>query len=142
GLASMSDLGTFLHANRRNWDERVPVHRRERTGFYAIERFSREGKPLHATESGELGDVGGQRVIHLQCHFGLDTLALARQGAIVTGVDFSPPAIDEARRLVAAAGPAAGFVCAAIYQPPRAVAGPFDLHHATSGPIRLAPGST
>src|SRR5207237_214306 len=90
----MSDISTFLRANRRNWDERVPIHRRDRNGFYAIERFFREGKPLRAMESGELGDVAGQRVIHLQCHFGLDTLALARQGAIVTGLDFSPAAID------------------------------------------------
>src|SRR6266581_1087438 len=59
----------FLAANRRNWDERVPIHRRDRTGFYAVERFLAGEKQLHAIELGELGDVAGKRLIHLQCHF-------------------------------------------------------------------------
>ena len=86
----MSDLSPFLAANRRNWDERVPIHRRDRSGFYAVERFLAGKKSLHAIENGELGAVAGKRVIHLQCHFGLDTLILARHGAIATGLDFSP----------------------------------------------------
>ena len=64
----------FIAANRRNWDERVPIHRRDATGFYAVEEFFAGGKRLHAIESGELGDIAGKRLIHLQCHFGLDTL--------------------------------------------------------------------
>ena len=135
----MSDIGTFLAANRRNWDERVPIHRRDRNGFYAVERFLREGKPLHAIESGELGDVVGKRVIHLQCHFGLDTLALARHGAIVTGLDFSPAAIEEARRLAAATGLPAEFVCANVYDSRRAVAGHFDIAYVTWGTICWLP---
>ena len=77
----------FLGANRRSWDERVPIHRRDRSGFYAVERFLAGEKQLHAIELGELGDVRGKRLIHLQCHFGLDTLILARHGADVTGVE-------------------------------------------------------
>src|SRR6266850_1408668 len=92
-------LSEFLAANRRNWDERVAIHRRDRTGFYAVERFLTGDKRLHAIELGELGDVAGKRLIHLQCHFGLDSLILARHGAVVTGVDFSPAAIAEARAL-------------------------------------------
>ena len=65
----------FLAANRLNWDERVPIHRRDRSGFYAVERFLVGEKRLRAIELGELGDVAGQRLIHLQCHFGLDTPA-------------------------------------------------------------------
>jgi hypothetical protein len=79
----------FLAANRRNRDERVPIHRRDRTGFYAVERFLAGEKRLHAVELGELGDVAGKRLIHLQCHFGLDTLILARYGARVTGSTFT-----------------------------------------------------
>src|SRR6266699_2267291 len=94
----------FLAANRRNWDERVPIHRRDRSGFYAVERFLAGDKDLRATERGELGDVAGKRLVHLQCHFGLDTLILARYGATVTGLDFSPAAIKEARRLAAETG--------------------------------------
>ena len=96
-------------ANRRNWDERVPIHRHDRSGFYAVDRFLAGEKKLHPIETRELGEVTGKRLTHLQCHFGLDTLILARQGAAVTGIDFSPAAIDEARRLAAAIGVAADF---------------------------------
>jgi hypothetical protein len=59
---------------------------------------------LHAIDSGELGEVARKRLIHLQCHFGLDTLILAGAGAIATGLDISPAAIAEARRLAAEIG--------------------------------------
>src|SRR5437763_11129611 len=142
GLLSMSDISTFLAANRHNWDERVPIHRRDRNGFYAVERFLRDEKPLHAIVLGELGDVTGKRVIHLQCHFGLDTLALARHGAIVTGLDFSPAAIEEARRLAEATGLSAEFVCANVYDARHAVAGDFDIAYVTWGTICWLPDLT
>jgi 2-polyprenyl-3-methyl-5-hydroxy-6-metoxy-1,4-benzoquinol methylase len=65
-------------------------------------------------DSGELGEIAGKRLIHLQCHFGLDTLILARKGAVATGLDFSPAAIAEARRPAAEIGVAADFVCADV----------------------------
>jgi SAM-dependent methyltransferase len=129
----------FLVANRRNWDERVPIHRRDRTGFYAVERFLAGEKRLHAIELGELGDVKGKRLIHLQCHFGLDTLILARHGASVTGLDFSPAAIAEARRLAAQTGLAAEFVCANVYDARQAVASEFDIVFTTWGTICWLP---
>src|SRR5260370_2282841 len=111
----MSDLSRFIAANRRNWDERVPIHRRDRSGFYAVERFLAGEKSLHAVENGELGAIAGKRLIHLQCHFGLDTLILARHRAIATGLDFSPAAIAAARLLAEATVRAAAFVSAARY---------------------------
>jgi SAM-dependent methyltransferase len=129
----------FIAANRRNWDERVPIHRRDRTGFYAVERFLAGDKHLHAIQGGELGDVAGKRLIHLQCHFGLDTLILARHGAIVTGLDFSPAAIAEARRLAAQTGLPADFVCANIYDARQALAGDFDIAYVTWGTICWLP---
>src|SRR5271166_2554146 len=105
----------FCTANRRNWDERVAIHRRDATGFYKVERFLAGEKRLYAIDSGELGEIAGKRLIHLQCHFGLDTLILAREGAVATGLDFSPAAINEARRLAAKIGVAADFVCADVY---------------------------
>jgi SAM-dependent methyltransferase len=133
------ELSEFLAANRRNWDERVPIHRRDRTGFYAVERFLAGEKRLHAIELGELGDVAGKRLIHLQCHFGLDTLILARHGADVTGLDFSPAAIAEARLLAAKTGLAAEFVCANVYDARGAVAGEFDVAYVTWGTICWLP---
>jgi SAM-dependent methyltransferase len=129
----------FRAANRRNWDERVPIHRRDRSGFYAVERFLAGGKRLHAIERGDLGDVAGKRVIHLQCHFGLDTLILARHGAIVTGLDFSPAAIAEARRLATQTGLAAEFVCADVYDARRVLDGEFEIAYVTWGTICWLP---
>jgi SAM-dependent methyltransferase len=123
----------FCAANRRNWDERVAIHRRDATGFYAVERFLAGEKRLHAIDSGELCEIAGKRLIHLQCHFGLDTLILAREGAIATGLDFSPAAIAEARRLAAEIGVAADFVCADVYDAPLAVEGEFDIVFTTWG---------
>jgi SAM-dependent methyltransferase len=131
----------FLAANRRNWDERVPIHRRDRAGFYAVEEFLAGGKELHAIESGEIGDVAGKRLLHLQCHLGLDTLVLARRGAIVTGIDFSPAAIEEARRLAETVGLAARFICANVYDARAAVAvaGLFDIVYTSWGTICWLP---
>lgn len=135
----MADADEFLAANRRNWDERVPIHRRDRTGFYAVERFIAGEKPLHAIEERELGDVAGKRLVHLQCHFGLDTLTLARQGAAATGIDFSLAAIAEARRLAAAIGITADFACADVYDARTAVTGHFDIVYTTWGTICWLP---
>ncbi len=91
----MSDA--FFAANRQNWDERAAIHRQDATGFYRVQAFKAGEDSLYPIEHAEIGDVGGRRLAHLQCHFGLDTLSLARRGAIVAGLDFSPVAIDAAR---------------------------------------------
>jgi len=75
--------------NRRNWDERAAIHARDSTGDYMLDRFRAGEDALLAIEAAELGDISGKRVLHLQCHIGLDTLCLARRGAAVTGLDFS-----------------------------------------------------
>lgn len=85
--------------NRRNWDERAPLH--VRSAFYDVDGFI-AGKPaVEPFEVDELGPLGDLRLAHLQCHFGLDTLDLVRLHPGLTGVglDFSAPAIEEARRL-------------------------------------------
>ena len=135
----MNGIGAFFAANRRNWDERVPIHRRDRSGFYAVERFLAGEKHLQAVEWGELSDVAGKRLIHLQCHFGLDTLILARHGALVTGLDFSPAAIDEAQLLAKQTGLSAEFVCANVYDARRALTGDFDIAYTTWGTICWLP---
>jgi SAM-dependent methyltransferase len=76
--------------NRAWWDERVATHLGGE--FYDVDGFLAGRSTLRPFETAEMGDVGGCRLVHLQCHFGLDTLSWARQGAVVTGVDFSPSA--------------------------------------------------
>ena len=130
----------FRVANRRNWDERVPIHRRDRTGFYAVERFLAGEKQLHAIELGELGDVAGKRLIHLQCHFGIDTLILARHGAITTGLDFSPVAIEEARRLADGLGCYVHAVMATDGGAQSIIAHGADRVHVTANPAAYLAG--
>jgi len=80
----------YLEANRALWDEWARIN--ERSAFYDLEGFKRGGVRLKAFEVEEVGDVEGKDLLHLQCHFGIDTLSWARLGARVTGVDFSEEA--------------------------------------------------
>lgn len=119
--------------NRRNWNDRAEVHARDASGFYQVDAFKRGADTLTPIEASEIGDVTGLRALHLQCHFGLDTLSLARRGAIVTGLDFSDRAIGIARSLAAELGIAATFVEGNVYDVRDLVEGPFDLVYATWG---------
>lgn len=137
---SATGIEEFLAANCANWDERVAIHARDATGSYRTRRFLEGCDRLHPIEDAELGDVAGARLLHLQCHFGLDTLRLARRGAAVTGVDFSPAAIAEARRMADRIGrPDARFVLANLYDAADAVEGRFDVIYTTWGTICWLP---
>jgi SAM-dependent methyltransferase len=129
--------GDYLTLNRSNWDERVAVH--VASGFYAVERFVDGEDHLHGFESDELGDVSGKRVAHLQCHFGLDTLCLARRGASVTGLDFSTPAIAEARALAGRLGVDARFVEANVYDAVEALGETYDIVYTGKGALNWIP---
>ena len=85
--------------NRLSWDERAPIH--ARSAFYDVDGFV-AGKPaVQPFEVDELGPLGDLRLVHLQCHFGLDTLDLVRlhPGLTAVGLDYSEPAVTEARAL-------------------------------------------
>jgi 2-polyprenyl-3-methyl-5-hydroxy-6-metoxy-1,4-benzoquinol methylase len=125
--------------NRRNWDERVAIHARDATGDYMLDRFRAGEDALHDIEAAELGDIAGRRVLHLQCHIGRDTLCLARRGAIVTGLDFSAPALEVARQLVKETGLDATFVQGTVDDAPRLTPGPFDMVFTTWGTICWLP---
>jgi SAM-dependent methyltransferase len=88
--------------NRRYWDELTPVH--EASRFYDVAGFLAGRSSLHSIEREAVGDVAGKSLLHLQCHFGLDTLSWARLGAEVVGVDFSGASIERARELAKQAG--------------------------------------
>ncbi|MGH6814953.1 MAG: class I SAM-dependent methyltransferase [Hyphomicrobiaceae bacterium] len=125
--------------NRAAWDERARVHVKDASGFYGVAEFKNGGVPLSPIEAEEIGDVAGKRLVHLQCHFGLDTLQLARMGARVTGLDFSGEAIAAARALAAEIGIAATFVEGTVYDARRLIDGHFDIAYVTWGALNWLP---
>lgn len=105
--------------NRDQWDERVPIH--VSSSFYGVDDFLRGESKLKAVDLEEMGDVQGARLLHLQCHFGLDTLSWAREGARVVGLDYSEAAVAAARELAERAGIEAEFICADVHDAPEAL---------------------
>lgn len=129
-----------LEANLMNWNSRVRVHVDSR--FYDVEGWllSAPGPPAREIEA--LGLLKGKTLVHLQCHFGMDTLRWARAGAIVTGLDFSPAAIDEATSLAERAGLSerTSFVCANVYDASQALSGKrFDVVYVSLGSLCWLP---
>ncbi len=127
----------WLRLNRANWDERVAPHLRAKC--YNLTDLRAANHRLHAIEEAELGPVDGLRLLHLQCHFGRDTLTLAQRGADVTGLDFSGPAIAAARALATEIGIEAHFVQSDVYTARNAVDGLFDRVFVTWGTICWLP---
>jgi len=118
-------MSDFYEANRQVWDERAALH--FRSEFYDVDGFRKGNLSLRPLEIEELGDVRGKSLLHLQCHFGLDTLSWARLGAQVTGADFSEQAVALARGLAAEIGLPARFLCCNIYDLPQHLDERFDV---------------
>jgi SAM-dependent methyltransferase len=122
-------VSDYRAVNQANWDERAPAH--AASADYGFDRFVAD--PAHLSDAvrfdlPRLGEVAGLRGVHLQCHLGTDTVSLARLGATMTGVDFSPKALELARRLAATAGPPVEYVQSDVYDAPAALGGAtFDL---------------
>lgn len=137
---SRAALNEQLAANRANWDERAGLHLASR--FYDVDGWLRERREPARRELDALGDVAGLRLLHLQCHIGLDTLAWARVGARVTGLDFSPAAIAAAREIADRAGLAgrSEFICADVYEAVEALGhGTFDVVYVSLGALCWLP---
>src|SRR3712207_5831685 len=116
----------WLTTNQAYWDERAPLH--AASDFYDVPRFTSGATSLRPFEIGEMGDVAGKRLVHLQCHFGQDTLSWARLGARVTGLDFAASAIGAARALAAEIGVTdAHFVQSNVYDAPAALGTRYDV---------------
>jgi SAM-dependent methyltransferase len=106
----------YADVNRASWDERAPAH--AASVDYAVQQFIDDPEFLSDVvrfDLPRLGDIGGRRGVHLQCHIGTDTLSLARLGARMTGLDLSPASLEQARSLSERAGPHVAFVEAELY---------------------------
>ncbi len=120
--------------NQAFWNERVPLHLA--SDLYDVDGFRVSLDSLRPFEPVEVGDVTGRRLAHLQCHIGVDTLSWAARGAAVTGLDFSPAAIDAARELAAELALPARFVVADVYDAPDVLGhGTFDVVYTGFGAL-------
>ncbi len=128
----------YFDSNRQVWNERTRVHVQSK--FYDVAAF-KEGKlSLTPLELEEMQDeVTGKSLLHLQCHFGLDTLSWARLGAHATGIDLSDVAIAEAQKLNQELGLDARFVCANVYELPAHLQGQFDVVYTSFGVVGWLP---
>lgn len=127
----------YFEANRLHWNRRTAVHKD--SAFYDVPAFLAGKSSLNNLELRELGDLRGKSVLHLQCHFGMDSLSMARAGAKVTGVDLSDDAIAEARRLNEELGLDARFVCCNVYDLEAHLDERFDLVFTSYGVIGWLP---
>ncbi len=142
GAPAFGTVAAAMRANQARWVVVTPLHLADRSGFYGVEAFRAGADALGPIEAADLeafGDLTGTAIAHLQCHFGLDSLSLARRGASVTGVDFSRVAIETARQLAAETGLDATFIEANVYDTPDALNGQFDLVFVTWGAITWLP---
>ncbi|WP_345227176.1 class I SAM-dependent methyltransferase [Hymenobacter koreensis] len=135
----MEKSSDYLEVNRALWNARTGPHLE--SAFYALDAFRAGESSLNRIELALLGDIAEQRVLHLQCHFGQDTLSLARLGAQVTGVDLSDEAIAAAQRLSADLDLPAEFICCDVYDLPQELPAEaqFDVVYTSYGVLGWLP---
>jgi SAM-dependent methyltransferase len=128
-----------LRKNRELWDAWTKVH--VDSAFYDVPSFRNGVRPIRLAdyEREEVGSVEGRTLLHLQCHFGLDTLSWARLGATATGMDFSEEAIAAARALAAELGIAATFIASDLYRLPEVLDHQFDIVYTSRGVLGWLP---
>lgn len=127
----------YFEKNKELWNAKTPVH--IGSEFYDLAGFEAGNNPLNEIELQGLGNVTGKTLLHLQCHFGMDTLAWARMGAKVTGVDFSETAIAQAKELAKKHAPDAQFVCCNVLNTRDFISEKFDIVFTSYGTIGWLP---
>ena len=133
----MSNGSNYLKINQDLWDKRTDVH--FESEFYNVSDFIQGKSSLNPIELELLGDIRGKTVLHLQCHFGQDSISLSRMGAKVTGVDLSPKAIERAEQLATECGTDTEFICCDVYDLPNHLDKEFDIVFTSYGTIGWLP---
>ena len=127
----------YLGTNRKLWDDKTKVH--FDSEFYDVKSFLDGKDSLNPIEETLLGDIRDKTVMHLQCHFGMDSISLARKGGIVTGIDFSGEAIRKARELNAGAGTNVLFMECDVYSLPQKLNELYDVIFTSYGVVGWLP---
>lgn len=136
-LYQMNVEQNYLEINRQSWNNRTDTHLKSE--FYNLEGFLNGKTSLNKIELDLLGDITGKKILHLQCHFGQDTISLSRLGANVTGVDLSDKAIESAKQIAADTNANTQFICCDIYDLPNHLNEQFDLVFTSYGTIGWLP---
>ncbi|MEO6136301.1 MAG: class I SAM-dependent methyltransferase, partial [Ginsengibacter sp.] len=108
----MSSQLNYVEINRHSWNQKTDIHLQ--SPFYDLDGFMKGQSSLNEIEIALLGDVTGKSILHLQCHFGQDSISLSRLGAEVTGIDLSDKAIDSARQIAEKTKSNTKFICCDI----------------------------
>ncbi|MGB3453345.1 MAG: class I SAM-dependent methyltransferase [Moheibacter sp.] len=133
----MDSENNYIEINRQSWNKRTEVHLK--SAFYDLDNFLKGKSSLNDIELNLLGDIKGKSILHLQCHFGQDSISLGRLGADVTGVDLSDKSIDSAKQLAKQTDSNAKFICCNIYDLPEHLNQKFDIVFTTYGTIGWLP---
>ncbi len=126
-----------FETNRQSWNQKVKVH--AESGMYNLEDFKSGKSSLMLYELEALGNVNGKSLLHLQCHFGQDTLSWSRMGARCTGIDFSEEGIRLAKSINKELGLDAQFKCCNVLDSSKHVSGQFDIVYTSYGVIYWLP---
>jgi 2-polyprenyl-3-methyl-5-hydroxy-6-metoxy-1,4-benzoquinol methylase len=127
----------YIDINRKSWNNRTDVHLN--SDFYDNDNFIKGKTSLNKIELDLLGDVSGKSILHLQCHFGQDSISLSRLGANVTAVDLSDKAIDIAKKMAIETNSTTKFICCNIYDLPNFLNEKFDIVFTSYGTIGWLP---
>ena len=133
----LNEYDSYFQANKEAWNKRTAIHKD--SDFYDVASFKAGKSSLNKIELTELGDVKGKSLLHLQCHFGLDTLSWAREGALVTGVDLSNDAIDHANKLRIENNIPAKFINCNVYDLNEHLNTKFDIVFTSYGVVGWLP---
>lgn len=130
-------MKNYLEINRSTWNNKVAVH--VDSNFYDNESFIKGKSTLNNIELELLGNVKDKSILHLQCHFGQDTMSLARMGAQVTGIDLSDKAIAKAQELNLQLGLNSQYICCDVYETRQHTNELFDIVFSSYGTIGWLP---
>ncbi len=131
------EFNNYLDLNQKSWNNKVDVHLE--SDFYDMAGFANGDSSLKEIELALLGDIKGKKILHLQCHFGQDSISLARLGADVTGIDLSDKAIEKAKEISSAMHIPCRFICTDVYSVPEVLKEQFDIVYTSYGTIGWLP---
>lgn len=133
----MKDQSDYIALNKNTWNNKTEVH--IASEFYDMKGFLEGKSTLNSIELELLGDISNKKILHLQCHFGQDTMTFARMRAQATGIDFSEKAIEKATEFSKQLNLDTTFICCDIYEAPKYLKDQFDIVFTSYGTIGWLP---